>query len=228
MKQLVLVLLMVTWGAGLKAFSGTGSGTPVPTDTTTAGQPLRLRSFNARILSANRIELSWLTAETWANVTHYEIQRSYNSTAFETIGSKAQTDNRPIDQYYRFTDESMTGARNNIVYYRLKQVNRDGKISYSFIVPVKFDEESKQQVAVWPVPVKEEMTVAFSNTSAGEVSINLADIAGKKVKTIIYQAEAGRNTVQIGEINGLNAGVYIVQIWIGTKMLGAAKFLKIQ
>lgn len=230
MKRSVLALLMVTWAISSKAYSVTGtqhSTTLTPNDTTGYSvQPLRLRSFSARILSANRVELGWVTAETWTNVTHYEIQRSFNSVAFETIGLVAQVDNRPIDQYYRFTDAAAGTTRNDVVYYRLKQVNRDGRISYSFIVPVKANEENSVQLSVWPIPVRSEMNIGFNSDEAGEVTVNITDITGKKVKTNRFPAETGRNTIQINEIDGLNAGVYIVQVWSGTTLLGSAKILK--
>lgn len=228
MKQLVLALLLVTLAAGSKAYSGTHNKiTPIPNDTTGYSvQPLRLKSFTARILSANRVELSWMTAETWANVTHYDIQRSYNSIAFETIGLVAQVDNRPLDQFYRYTDASSGLINHDVVYYRLKQVNRDGRVTYSFLVPVKRNEESSAQLSVWPVPVKTEMNVAFNSEAAVEVTVNVTDITGKKVKTNQFLSQPGRNIVQVNEISGLNAGVYIVQVWSGLTLLGSAKILK--
>jgi len=195
MKQLVLVLLMVIWAAGSKAYSGTVNRKVVQKQNDTTGysvQPLRLRSFTAKILSANKVELGWLTAETWGNVTHYDIQRSLNSTDFETIGAITQTDNRPIDQFYRYTDNAASTMQHEVVYYRLKQVNRDGRDSYSFIVPVKRSEENSVQLSVWPIPVKQEMNVAFNNETAGEVTVNVTDIAGRKVKTNSYLTEPGR------------------------------------
>lgn len=228
MKQLVLALLLVTLAAGSKAYSGTNSKTTqVPNDTTGySAQPLRLKSFNARILSANRVELGWMTAETWTNVTHYDIQRSYNSIVFETIGVVAQVDNRPLDQFYRYTDASSGTMNHDVVYYRLKQVNRDGRVTYSFIVPVKRSEESSAQLSVWPVPVKTEMNIAFNSKEAGEVTVKVTDIAGRKVKTDQFLSEPGRNIIQVNDISGLNAGVYIVQVWSGLTMLGSAKILK--
>jgi hypothetical protein len=227
MKQSVLVLLMVIWAAGLKAYSEPATKHPVPeTDTTISAQPLRLRSFTARILSGNRIELNWTTAETWTNVTHFEIQRSYNSADFETTGTVLQTDTRPIDQYYRFTDGTASSIINNTVYYRLKQVNRDGRSSHSFILPVKRDDEQNAQINVWPVPAKDELTVSFNSRQPGEITVHVLDITGKKVKTNRYESEGGKNMVQLSELKGLNAGVYIVQVWSGNTMLGTAKFLK--
>lgn len=230
MKRSVLALLMVTCAISSKAYSVAGtqnSRVQNPNDTTGYSvQPLRLKSFNARILSANRVELGWVTAETWTNVTHYDIQRSFNSIAFETIGSVAQVDNRPIDQFYRFTDPSAGTMQNDVVYYRLKQVNRDGRISYSFIVPVKRNEENTAQLSVWPIPARTEINIGFNSNEAGEVTVNLVDITGRKVKTNGFLAETGRNTLQINEIDGLNAGVYIVQVWSGSSLLGSAKILK--
>lgn len=230
MKRSVLALLMVTWAISSKAFLVTGMNTTMvqtPNDTTGYSvQPLRLKSFTASILSANRVELGWVTAETWTNVTHFEIQRSFNSIAFETVGTVVQTDTRPIDQFYRFTDASASTMQHEVIYYRLKQVNRDARVSYSYIVPVKRDEEANMQLSVWPVPVKTEINVAFSCREAGEVTVNVSDITGRKVKTSLFLSEPGRNVVQVNEVSGLNAGVYIVQVWSGTSLLGSAKILK--
>ncbi|MBL7726525.1 MAG: T9SS type A sorting domain-containing protein [Dinghuibacter sp.] len=226
-----MVLLMVIWASASKAYSGTTIAKQLQpynnTDTTNySGQPLRLRSFTARVLSGNRIELNWVTAETWITVTHFEVQRSYNGSVYETVGIVTQTDNRPIDQNYRFTDAASVSASRKVVYYRLKQVNRDGRINFSFVVPVKMDEEQNAAVSVWPVPAKDEVTVSFHIARAGEVVLHVFDYTGKKVRTSRYLGETGKNMVQLTDLNGLNAGVYIVQVWLGNDVAATASFLK--
>jgi hypothetical protein len=227
MKTLVLAIFPLLLLISSKAYSSGGlqPKTARPADTVINGQPLRLQSFSARVLSGNRIELNWLTAETWTTVTHYEIERSFNNAHYSVAGTIAQTNNRPIDHFYVFNDQISNGNGMNTVYYRLRQVSRDGRVSYSHILPVKLTETT--ELTIWPSPAKEEISISFLNEAGGDVTIRIFDMQGRKAIEKQYVSARGSNIINIEEISRLYAGVYIVQIWAGETLAGKGRFLKI-
>jgi Secretion system C-terminal sorting domain len=222
MKQSVLVIFLVCLCGALKAYSGLETGS----DTGSYGQPLRLQNFRARIVSNNRVELSWLTAETWTTVTHYDIQRSLNNNDFTTAGSVQQTSSQPLDQQYAFTDNIANAGGVTTVYYRLRQVNRDGLVSFSHVIPVKLDMTGAGSLNIWPSPATDEVNLGFETPEQGLVTINIFDMSGRKVVEKQYNSGKGLNMIRMDEIKRLNAGVHIVQIRLGGVLVGTGKLLK--
>lgn len=88
--------------------------------------PITLKNFDLQYKSKN-ISLNWTTSSEVNNGV-FEVERSLDAREFETIGEVkgAGTSNNDID--YIFVDESPIIGMN---YYRIKQIDFDGKYSYS-------------------------------------------------------------------------------------------------
>lgn len=92
--------------------------------------PIQLASFTGRPSPNGRgVLLEWSTLSEINNYG-FEIQRSSDSTGYQTIPNSLipghGTTNEP--QYYTYTDSTVTSG---IWYYRLKQIDLDGTIHYS-------------------------------------------------------------------------------------------------
>ncbi|WP_028664033.1 T9SS type A sorting domain-containing protein [Runella zeae] len=99
--------------------------------------PVELISFKAQRLAQN-IEIHWQTA--WEkNADFFDVQRSHNLHEFSTLTSQSAVGDTRTLSRYQYTDESPLLGVN---YYRLRQVDRDGKFVYSKIVAVYFGEGS--------------------------------------------------------------------------------------
>ncbi len=64
-----------------------------------------------------------------ARFKHFEIERSYNGTAFTNIA----TLNTTGTSQYQFVDKS-DANRGRQIFYRLKKVDQDGAFSYSRVL----------------------------------------------------------------------------------------------
>lgn len=96
----------------------------------------------------NRIEgaikLSWATA-TEINSDYFEIQQGYDGQNFKMIGREPAAGFSNTTKYYQVIDEH-PGAVN---YYRIRQVDRDGKSSYSntiFLSAIKEDDPDEIKI----------------------------------------------------------------------------------
>nr|MCU0340855.1 hypothetical protein [Spirosomataceae bacterium] len=114
--------------------------------------PVVLASFTGR--SENKASiLEWQTSTEIGN-SHFEVQRSFNLNTFENIGRVEGYGTTTTDKTYVFTDAQPRIGAN---YYRLKQVDFDGKFSYSRIISVIV--RTNGEVALFPNPTAEKLRV---------------------------------------------------------------------
>jgi N-acetylneuraminic acid mutarotase len=143
--------------------------------------------------------LKWSTASE-INNKYFEVQRSIDGKEFSTIGI---VEAKGFASEYLFKDEKPFVGIN---YYRLKQVDNDGKYSYSETKSVKFDGDGKLSFVIYPNPTKEKVNV-FVNAFSGKGEIIVTDLLGKQIKQQVLVV--GNNSV---EINNLTKGIYFVNI----------------
>jgi hypothetical protein len=104
--------------------------------------PVELISFTGKQLEKHNV-LVWVTASE-INNDYFEIERSANGVTFETIGIIKGANNKQQHQYEYRDEHPFVG----INYYRLKQVDTDGKFAYSDIIILK--NTHKGEVGVYP------------------------------------------------------------------------------
>ena len=95
--------------------------------------PVTLSSFTVTKGAKSAI-LNWQTAQE-SNNAYFAIERSKNGTDFAEIGKVNGKGNSTLAQQYAYEDFGISNGQN---YYRLKQVNNDGKYTYSAVVSVEF------------------------------------------------------------------------------------------
>lgn len=89
------------------------------------------------VQSDNWVNFKWTTSVV-ATFNHYEVERSFNNADFTTVGmilDGFDTDN--AQKAFRFKDNKSALKGQSIAYYRMKQINNDGTVSYSNVVTVK-------------------------------------------------------------------------------------------
>ncbi|GAB3914465.1 hypothetical protein GCM10028803_59980 [Larkinella knui] len=96
--------------------------------------PVRLASFSGKRVE-NQLLLGWQTTFE-SNSAYFVVERSTDAQAFEAIGRVTSRGFSESMQAYGFTDEAPLKGTN---YYRLRQVDRDGRFEYSKILGLTFD-----------------------------------------------------------------------------------------
>ena len=170
------------------------NGELVPTNTPL---PVKLTSFTASKQGA-AVQLKWSTASEQNN-RHFEIQRSTDGQSFATIGNKVGAGNSSSVLDYFFTDRSPSSGVN---YYRLNQIDFDGKSTLSDPIAVSFG-SGAVGVMAYPNPVVNQLNV--SGLVAGD-RIKLLDLSGRIIKE---QAFSGSNS-SVLNLDKINAGVYLL------------------
>lgn len=161
--------------------------------------PVELLYFEASYGSGST-ELVWATAME-ENNSHFEVERSLDGRVFEHIGSEPGYGNSSNIVEYMFIDPMVPGQKAPI-YYRLKQVDYDGKYEYSAVIHVLTDGEANTRV--YPVPANNFINVSKSGY---RFQAALIDQSGN---TIDFR-EMEMDNAQFATDN-LPNGFYIVQI----------------
>ncbi len=177
--------------------------------------PITLSSFGVTRVNTTAL-LQWTTSSEINNAGFY-IERSADASTWSSIGyvsSLAKGGNSSQDLNYDYSDKSPLAGLN---YYRLKQVDIDGKTSYSDVRSVTFDASSS--VILYPNPANQ--TIYIKNVIAGQ-QLRIISVDGKILKTVTINT-----TPQSVDIANLLPGLYFVQIWYGNKIIETVKFRKI-
>jgi murein DD-endopeptidase MepM/ murein hydrolase activator NlpD len=111
--------------------------------------PVELSDFRAKLTNDNRSQLIWET-KTEINADYFEVQKSLDGANWQSIERvKATGGNSGTPQYYTVFDAKIADGAN---YYRLEQVDLDGKKTLSKVVNVVFDKEPTH-INVSPNPI---------------------------------------------------------------------------
>ena len=167
--------------------------------------PVELISFKAQ-RHVQGVSLTWATASELDN-KGFEVQVSTDSKDFAAIGFVAsKVGTTSIRQDYGFLDtRAVSGTR----YYRLKQVDVDGKFEYSAIKAVAL-EGGSGEVAAYPNPFDDVVVVKLKGTEARNVRLLLLNAQGKAI--VEQQQETAGNTVTMDMSSVSAKGMYILHV----------------
>jgi hypothetical protein len=172
--------------------------------------PVTLTTFTASRKSAD-VLVSWNTSSE-INNAGFEVERSTDGKSFEyvTFVKGAGNSNRSLT--YGITDvKAFAMAHANTVYYRLKQIDADGKYTYSHIVRVVNSDAQKTQVSIYPNPFTSELNIALNTDEATSVKITVTDLQGRTIMSESIALAKGYNNVTLGTLANLARGAYFVK-----------------
>ena len=181
--------------------------------------PVELVSFSAVVEKGN-VVLNWQTT-TEVNNYGFEIEKSKGKgEKWEKISFVDGHGTTNAPQRYSYTDKPGSG----IFWFRLKQIDRDGKFEYSSIVeadlsaPVTFGLEQN-----YPNPFNPATTIRYGLPQQANVRLAVYDVIGREVATLVNETkEAGSYEVTF-TTQPLASGVYLCRLTAG----GYSKTIKI-
>jgi trimeric autotransporter adhesin len=186
----------------------------------TTVNPVTLLSFTANVTQDKSVKLDWRTVNE-VNNNRFVIERSADGVKFEAIDSVGGK-NQLTENYYSSVDKSPFSGMN---YYRLKQVDNDGKISYSNIVAVKIGSVTKADVLMYPNPAKDVLQISINAEAVTDGNISIADGFGKIQRSYTTHFVLGVQQKRIDVLH-LNSGTYYLIINIGENRI-VKQFLKL-
>ena len=170
--------------------------------------PVTLASFTGARTAEGTV-LRWQTASE-RNAQRFEVERSGNAVDYARLGSVAAAGNSTSPRAYAYTDRA-AGAGTS--YYRLRQVDFDGTVNYSPVVAVQGQSNPGGQellASAYPNPFHTQLTLKLGQAPAGEVSVSLIDVQGRRVYATAQRAEA--RTLALALPGTLAPGNYLLTV----------------
>lgn len=181
---------------GITAFSPFGIGA-APLNTL----PVELLTFDAEKKEETTF-LTWKTAQE-DNSHSFEVERATENTRFSRIGTIAAAGNSNAILNYSFTD---TRPSDGVNYYRLKQVDIDGKFDYSNIIAVNFGKPDKLLLS--PNPATTLLNIKLPKNKR-YTSLSIMDATGK----VVLQRNLAGSQLNIPlDIHLLPKGWYVLSV----------------
>jgi hypothetical protein len=185
--------------------------------------PVELTYFTAACES-NRIKIDWQTASE-NNNHHFEIERSDNAADFTKIISvPTQNGNSNQPQNYLVYDNEPKNAQ---LYYRLKQIDKDGKFTNSKTVAVncQYSSEKNIVVSVYPNPTEDVLKVFINSIEDVSAMVKVYDLNMSLVFQNQIEVTNGNNLVDIS-LHNVSQGMYFVEISNSNGVLYKNKIIK--
>ncbi|HMO34277.1 MAG TPA: matrixin family metalloprotease [Lacibacter sp.] len=132
----------MSYSTAATCFNPAAAGTPMVAISGACALPLSFLAFEGRRTGSGENLLEWTTAFEYNN-RGFEVERSSNGTAFTKIGWVSGANGNNAESRYRFTDAA---AGRLAWYYRLRQVDEDGRSQYSSTVQLRGTENAGWQV----------------------------------------------------------------------------------
>jgi hypothetical protein len=181
-----------------------GNGT-----TSIAPLPVTFIDFDAEN-DRNNIKLKWSTAQE-LNSSHFELQKAARNNpadfmTFSHVNAAGESFNR-LD--YSYTDEAPFSG---VSYYRIRQVDRDGRFLYSKTVSVTY--QPKGLIKKWISPIQNGVFIQLTSFTPGTRNEwRLYDMQGR----IVHREQFSSQTIY-GAMPAITAGTYILEVRMGDSM----------
>ncbi|MCW3092031.1 MAG: hypothetical protein JWP81_3100 [Ferruginibacter sp.] len=170
--------------------------------------PVQLFSFNGRY-DAGKAILEWQTSQE-INSDRFELLRSTNGRDFNKLASIAAAGNSNSIKNYSYQDNISSDLGSN-VFYRLRQIDIDGKASLSSIV--KLSLASKTTFDIFPNPFSNNFTISFGAAKTATATLTIQNSTGTLVYSKIIKINKGNNSVLMNNLPSLGKGIYYVAIY---------------
>jgi hypothetical protein len=158
--------------------------------------PVTLLKFTGA-RQGQHVLLQWITGSE-ENNSHFVVERSLDSRLFTAIGKVEGAGSKATPTTYQLTDAAIPVVER--LYYRLRQVDADGRFTFSEIVPIAFDREKRLNFSVYPNPCSGVLLVEGMESG----NLEIFDVAGMAVGHL--QVTSGR-----ADVSALAPGMYFLR-----------------
>jgi hypothetical protein len=174
--------------------------------------PIMLLSFTAEI-DENHVQLDWSTASELNN-DYFNVEHSIDGISFTSVRKILGAGNSSNTLHY--TTNHYTPFKGKL-YYRLKQTDYDGKISYSAKVSVEFKDNSI--VDIYPNPFSSEATFYTS------IALHKARLMIYNSQQLVKQIDSISDQTFTFNRENLSSGLYWIKLVQENKVIAIRKLV---
>ncbi|WBA40956.1 T9SS type A sorting domain-containing protein [Hymenobacter canadensis] len=173
--------------------------------------PVTLTAFGAKRIGTNA-EITWETVSEQNN-RGYEVQVSTDGRTFRTLAfipSQDANSNRLLRYRYLDTEANKGGIR----YYRLRQIDVDGKENFYGPKVLSFSGSAtaEARMEAYPNPFQSEVRLTVQSAAAGKGQLQLLDLTGRVVLQRNVELTSGTNDLELQDLSGVQSGTYMLRV----------------
>ncbi|MEP7279757.1 MAG: hypothetical protein ABI813_13995 [Bacteroidota bacterium] len=168
--------------------------------------PVVFTSFTV-VKNTSDIVLKWSTASEMQN-SYFEVERSYNGNSWSPVSSIKANGTGTAGATYSYADIT---ANASIVYYRLKQVDADGRSTYSTIKTIHSGNNSAAKIYGSGKAITIELNTAVKNavvvtvmTLNGQILEKKQFSTGYRINLALKNSASGIMVVNVSDNDALN------------------------
>ena len=169
--------------------------------------PVTLAKFAAFAIPGNRVQIDWSTSME-INCSRFILEKSYDGNFYKEAAVVTGNGTTNLYNTYSVTDDVSDAG--SVVYYRLVQVDLDGKTNRSKVMAVKLQKDNEVS-NVSPNPFSSYVNVTMEWNQSELITVRVINIQGKEVLSKRVQVNKGINHVRIDDLAKLPSGNYFMQ-----------------
>ena len=156
-----------------------------------------------------------ISTATEKNNYGFEIERKSLNTNFRRIDFIKGKGTTTEMNDYTYTDKSLTPG---LYMYRLKQIDQNGEYKYyNLSGEINIGHPAEYSLSHnYPNPFNPKTTIRYSIKDAGLVKIEIFDILGRKISTLINEEKPAGNYEVNFNANNLSSGIYFYKLTSGS------------
>ncbi len=196
------------------------STTPIPANIVPQDMPFILHyiktlsvtflNFDGAITN-NHAALKWSTA-TEINNKGFNVERSIDGQNFSSIGFVEGHGSSNVVNNYSFDDNKLLSGT---LYYRLKQIDLDGKFTYS--KTIQLNQDNKFSWNIYPNPVTDNSWLQIQLATASKVTMQMVAVNGKILQAVDKGTLAPGTYSLPLNLKSVAKGTYFIKLMIGDK-----------
>jgi hypothetical protein len=172
---------------------------------------IEMSEFTATIKSS-QVNLYWVT-KSETNNDYFSIEHSVDGINFITIGKVNGAGNSTGELNYQFIHSNPTIGIN---YYRIKDVDFDGKEEFSSIRKVVY--KDNELISIYPNPFKNEINIKLADNQSKPVGYSIMDVTGRILQEKQFDSYHKSANITL-DLNDLPKGIYYINLNINGTIL---------
>jgi Bacterial Ig domain len=189
--------------------------------------PVRLADLTVSLNDDNDAIIRWTTTYEQGS-DHFEIERSFDGSSFETVGTVKAAGTSFGKNDYSFTDRLRNSVVNKKdVYYRIRMVDVSNRAEVTKVLVLRlFRTSSIKMVAVSPNPVYNDINVQVQLKESAYVVMKVTDNRGVEITRKSIRGNQGQNVFSIDGTSKLKPGIYMLEVIINSNERMTVKLVK--
>jgi hypothetical protein len=173
-----------------------------------------LLTFEA-LYSRKEVAINWNTADD-NHSSVFEIERSLDGEYYKKVG-EVKASNATASNQYTFNDRMHDQERKNDLYYRLRQVDVNNKVTYSKVLILRsYGTKSVSAVSVTPDPNVNDIQVNVQLKEKSFVQVRITDEKGSELIKQSAMGDFGSNVYNVEGTSQLSPGMYQLEVIINS------------